>query len=100
MDHEDTRYAPREKTFDRILTPFAEFVHDETAGGILLIIATVTALILASSPLQEAYQHMLEMPIAISIGDWRLEHSLHHRVNDGLMALFAYPSADSGSGPG
>ena len=43
MDHKDTRYAPWEKAFDRILSPFEPFVHDRTAGGILFASLIVSA---------------------------------------------------------
>ncbi|MGB0711947.1 MAG: Na+/H+ antiporter NhaA [Gammaproteobacteria bacterium] len=79
-----------EKKFNRVLTPFEEFIHDETAGGIVLMVCTVIALVLANSPLAGAYQHILHTPIAFSVGDWTLEHTLHHWINDGLMALFFF----------
>ncbi|MGB0721396.1 MAG: Na+/H+ antiporter NhaA [Gammaproteobacteria bacterium] len=79
-----------EKKFNRVLTPFEEFIHDETAGGIVLMVCTVVALVLANSPLAEAYQHILHTPITVSVGHWSLEHTLHHWINDGLMALFFF----------
>ena len=41
IDSPDTFYAPWEKTFGRILTPFEEFIHRQTAGGIVLIACTI-----------------------------------------------------------
>lgn len=83
-------YAPWEKTFGRILTPFEEFIHQETAGSFVLIACTVLALILANSPLAEAYERVLHTHVALNIGAWRLDHTLHHWINDGLMALFFF----------
>lgn len=83
-------YAPWEQAFKRIVTPFEEFIHEETASGILLLACTCVALLLANSALADTYEHVLHTPIALSIGSWRLEHSLHHWINDGLMALFFF----------
>ena len=82
--------APLEKMFDKIVTPFEEFIHQETTSGILLMICTVTALIIANSVLAENYQHLLHAPLSVSIGQWQIEKTLHHWINDGLMALFFF----------
>ncbi len=83
-------YAPWEKAFDRVLTPFEEFIRRQSTGGLLLMAAGAVALVLANSGLAEAYVRMLEIPLGIGFGDWRLEKTLHHWVNDGLMALFFF----------
>ncbi len=49
----DSYHAPWEKIFGRILTPFEEFIHQQTAGGIVLIGCAVVALVLANGPLAE-----------------------------------------------
>jgi NhaA family Na+:H+ antiporter len=51
---------------------------------------TVLALILANSSLYETYSHFLHMYIELNIGSWELKHSLHHWINDGLMAIFFF----------
>ncbi len=81
---------PWEKTFGRILTPFEEFIHQETAGGIVLIVSTVIALILANSPLADSYKNVLDVYITLGLGSWDLGHSLQEWINDGLMALFFF----------
>jgi len=83
-------HAPWEKSFDKIVTPFEEFIHDEATSGLLLMICALAALIIANSFLAETYQHILHTPIGFSIGDWQLEKTLHHWINDGLMALFFF----------
>lgn len=79
-----------EKSFDKILTPFEEFVHRQTTSGLLLMATAVLALVLANSGMAVVYEHWVHTPIAISVGDWGLEMTLHHWVNDGLMALFFF----------
>jgi NhaA family Na+:H+ antiporter len=83
-------HAPWEKSFDRILTPFEEFIHRQTTSGLLLMGAAVLALVVANGPLAEDYQHLIHTYISIGIGDWVLKMTLHHWINDGLMALFFF----------
>jgi len=83
-------HAPWEKSFDKILTPFEEFIHRQTTSGLLLMGAAILALVLANSGLSGVYQHWVLTPMGINIGDWSLEKTLHHWVNDGLMALFFF----------
>ncbi len=83
-------YAPWEKRFNKILSPFEEFIHAQTTTGIVLIIATIIALILANSPLKEAYFHFFHTPISITIGSFTISYSLTHWINDALMAIFFF----------
>ena len=83
-------HAPWEKSFDKILTPFEEFIHRQTTSGLLLMGMAVLALVLANGPLVSAYEHIIHTLISLNIGSWTLEMSLHHWINDGLMALFFF----------
>ncbi len=90
MKNENTGLAPWEQAFDKVLSPFDEFIHHETTAGYLLMASTVVALILANSPLAHGYEAVLHTSLGFSLGPWRLEHSLHHWINDGLMWLFFF----------
>jgi len=83
-------HAPWEKSFDKILTPFEEFIHRQTTSGLLLMAMAVVALVLANGPLASAYEHVVHTLISLDIGSWTLEMTLHHWINDGLMALFFF----------
>jgi NhaA family Na+:H+ antiporter len=83
-------HAPWEKSFDKILTPFEEFIHRQTTSGLLLMGTAVLALVLANGPLASAYEHLVHTPVGLAIGGWTLEMTLHHWINDGLMALFFF----------
>lgn len=83
-------HAPWEKSFDKVLTPFEQFIHRETTSGLLLMGMAILALVLANSGLSGIYQHWVHTPIGVSVGGWTLEKTLHHWVNDGLMALFFF----------
>lgn len=79
-----------ELAFSRIISPFDEFIHRETTSGLLLMLCTLLALIIVNVGFYESYQQVLHTPMGLGFGDWRLEKSLHHWVNDGLMALFFF----------
>jgi len=83
-------FAPWEKTFDKVFTPFEEFIHRQTTSGLLLMAFAALALVLANSSLAESYLHLSHVSIGFNIGGWALEKSLQHWVNDGLMALFFF----------
>jgi len=83
-------YAPWEKAFKKISTPFEHFLHAQTTTGLVLMFMTVLALILANSPLAESYAHFFHTKISFSIGSWELSHTIHHWINDGLMAIFFF----------
>lgn len=83
-------HSPWEKSFDKILTPFDEFINQQTTSGLLLMAMAVIALILANSPLATGYAHFMHTPVSIGVGSWSLQMSLHHFINDGLMTLFFF----------
>src|SRR5215470_7881269 len=60
----------------------------ESAGGVLLFVAAVAAMLVANSPLQPLYASLLEMPVGVRLGAWALEKPVLHWINDGLMAVF------------
>lgn len=83
-------YAPWEKAFDRVYSSFEHFLHTQTTSGLVLIAATLIALIIANSPFAEVYYHIIHTDITFEVGSWDLSHSLHHWINDGLMAIFFF----------
>lgn len=66
----------------------ADFFKKDSAAGMMLMFATILALAVANSPLYEMYHHLLEMHVQLGIGDLTIDKSLHHWINDGLMAIF------------
>lgn len=67
---------------------FFRFFQGESAGGIILFIAALMAIIAANSNLSGWYQHFQHMPVGFIFGDGQYQFSLAHAVNDGLMAIF------------
>ncbi|WP_412486671.1 Na+/H+ antiporter NhaA [Shewanella chilikensis] len=64
------------------------FLSQESAGGILLMIAVALAMVLANSPLAGVYQGFLDTPMQLRLGALDINKPLLLWINDGLMALF------------
>ena len=78
-------------TIDRVTYPIRKFMQQEKAGGIVLGISVIIALILANSPLSHDYHHFLEHKLGFQFdGKPFLEYSIHHWINDGLMSIFFF----------
>jgi len=67
---------------------FQRFFRTETVGGLVLLFFAIAALILANSPLAEAYEQIWTIPLTVGIGNHSLSLTLHEWINDGLMAVF------------
>ncbi|MER8404674.1 MULTISPECIES: Na+/H+ antiporter NhaA [unclassified Mesorhizobium] len=64
----------------RLVSMLREFLDSEAAGGLILMAAAALALIVANSPLGEAYFSALHAYLGpLSVSHW---------INDGLMAVF------------
>ena len=70
------------------LTALREFLKVESAGGIVLVLAGVAAMIAANTALAPWYQALLEVPIKIQVGGFKIDKSLLIWINDLLMAVF------------
>ena len=69
----------------------SRFINEEAYGGILLIIATIAAMFWANSSFYESYHHIWhEYKVGFVWGEIDMVASLHHWINDGLMALFFF----------
>ncbi|HEX5915786.1 MAG TPA: Na+/H+ antiporter NhaA, partial [Rubrobacter sp.] len=73
---------------ERIVRPFQDFAQKQSSGGILLIIATVVALVCANSPFGESYADLWHTKLTVGVGDFSITKDLTHWINDGLMAVF------------
>ena len=78
------------KPIDRLMRPFERFLKTQASGGILLLCAAIVAMVWANSPWRDAYHHLWHHTIAIRIDDFELSGTLHHWINDGLMAMFFF----------
>ena len=70
--------------------PFKWFFQLEAASGLVLLIAAIIALVISNSNLSELYFSTLEQYLFIGINNFGLKLSVHHWINDLLMAVFFF----------
>ena len=70
--------------------PFKWFFKLEAASGLMLLIAAIVALIISNSVLSDYYFNTLEKYLFIGINEFGLKLSVHHWINDLLMAIFFF----------
>ena len=73
-----------------ISKPFKWFFKLEAASGLVLLIAAIFALIISNGSLADLYFHTLEKYLFIGVNDFGLKLSVHHWINDALMAIFFF----------
>ncbi len=74
----------------KILGPIDAFLHVEAASGIVLLLATVAAMIWANSSAAHGYHELWETRVSLTVGPLRLQQSIHFLINDGLMVIFFF----------
>lgn len=73
------------------MLPIKLFMGREKSGGIVLILSVALAMLLANSNIAESYFHFFEQEVGFIVnGQPYLNYSLHHWINDGLMAMFFF----------
>lgn len=75
---------------NRVIRPLRDFLHRESASGILILLASMLGLIVANSPLSENYFTVLEWDFNISIGVSLLNLTIYKTINYVLMTLFFF----------
>ncbi|MFM7078592.1 MAG: Na+/H+ antiporter NhaA, partial [Bacteroidota bacterium] len=66
------------------------FWSDSRLAGALLFLSAILSIIIANSPLAAGFHHLLETSFGITLGSLTVSKSIHHWVNDGLMAIFFF----------
>ncbi|TWT48021.1 Na(+)/H(+) antiporter NhaA [Rubripirellula amarantea] len=87
---DDVDFPLPEQPVDRILRPLARFLHIEAASGLVLVACTLVALFAANSSHAASYLAFWHTDITLGFGSFVFHHSLHHVINDGLMAIFFF----------
>jgi NhaA family Na+:H+ antiporter len=80
----------REQGSRRLLDPLREFLQAEAAGGIVLAVTAVIALVWANSPAADSYAGLWGHQLTIGVGAASVTEDLRHWVNDGLMTVFFF----------
>lgn len=73
-----------------IKEPLSQFIRLETSSSIILFLATITALILANSPVSDSFLGFWENKITVGLPGFELSKPILKWINDGLMAIFFF----------
>lgn len=84
------RRAVRDVITQRLVRPAQAFMHTETAGGAVVVLAALIAFAWANSPWNDTYFDLLHTEVTFHAGRFSIDQSLGHLVNDGLMVLFFF----------
>lgn len=71
-------------------TSLLNFFKLESATGILLVIATLFAMLMANTSLESFYDSLTSIPVVVSFGSLVIAKPLLLWINDGLMAVFFF----------
>jgi Na+/H+ antiporter NhaA len=71
-----------------LASPVRDFLTTESGGAVVLLIATVAALLWANSPWSDSYESVWTTRLSIQLGHWGIATDLRHWVNEGLMTFF------------
>ncbi|MDX1689557.1 MAG: Na+/H+ antiporter NhaA, partial [Acidimicrobiia bacterium] len=74
----------------RFVRPVLKFTQIESAGGVVLLVAAIAALVWANAPFGESYGSFWATHMDFTLGPLHLEETLREIVNDGLMAIFFF----------
>lgn len=83
-------HMEEEKSASALGSAIRDFMRLESAGGILLLISAILAMLVANSPLSQLYEALLGTTVAIQVGALAINKPLLLWVNDGLMAVFFF----------
>ena len=75
---------------ENIHDPVSDFIRAQTTTSLFLLMATIIALWWANSEYASTYQNLIHTPLGFFIGDFQLQASFKHIMNDGLMAIFFF----------
>ena len=75
---------------NRIIVPLRDFLHRESASGVLLVLAALAGLAIANSPLSSAYFSTLDRKIALGTGAFAIELTTLKIINYVLMTIFFF----------
>lgn len=72
----------------RLIRPLVDFLHAESAGGIVLVAAALVGLVWFNSPWRNSFNDIWHSVLTIKLAGHGVSMDLRHWLNDGLMTLF------------
>ena len=85
-----SRQADRSYFTRTIRLPAQSFIHTEALSGVVLLAATVAALVWANSPWSDSYHRLWDTRLVLDVALFEVSKPLEAWVNDGLMAIFFF----------
>lgn len=74
-----------------VINPLKSFISNSVMGGIVLLVATIIAVILANSPWSDWFLGLWKNKVSLNFnGTPFLNYDLHHWINDGLISIFFF----------
>ncbi|MDA0353546.1 MAG: Na+/H+ antiporter NhaA [Chloroflexi bacterium] len=74
----------------RLVRPVQRFIQTEAAGGIILLVGAVIALIWVNSPWSQSYHDLFEHHLSFDLGFFAVDETLHFWINDAAMVVFFF----------
>ena len=94
MAQHDTAHGPipqlPREPIDTLVDPLKRFMHIESSSGIMLLFATIAALLLANGPMGDQFLAFWKTEAGVTLGSFEMQYSLQHWINDFLMAIFFF----------
>jgi Na+/H+ antiporter NhaA len=85
---EHGRFSGRTAWARNLGAPLRDFLRTETSGAVVLLLATIAALVWANSPWPHSYESVWTTRLSVRLGDSGISMDLRHWVNEGLMTFF------------
>ena len=74
----------------RLVRPIQRFIRTEAAGGIVLLINAVIALVWVNSPWSDLYHEIFEHHLSFDLGFYAVDETVHFWINDAAMVIFFF----------
>lgn len=72
------------------ISPLAQFLKQDAVAACFLMVSATAAVVLANSPAHDWYEALWKVDLGVELGSFGVRQSLHHWINDGLMAIFFF----------
>ncbi len=75
---------------NKLVRPIQRFIRFEAAGGILLMVCAIIALVWANTEWADSYFELWATRLTVGLGRFEISKPLLLWINDGLMAIFFF----------
>ncbi len=79
-----------DQPIDWLTRPLRIFAAHRLSGAVMLLAATIVALVWANSRWADSYNALLETPLSIGVGSYAISKSMLLWINDALMGIFFF----------